>query len=149
MPVRQYSTRSRGVLCWYVLAAVIVAIASTSAIADTINYQTVKQWPIPNGGFGRVIVVDPKYRNERDMRALAKQFQLSTAKDRNAFIFVYDDSLAASRRDAAIKDALGRKEVGHHDAHFIGSYIRNINTGYHKFQIMLQGVNGTAIEINP
>ena len=29
-----------------------------------------------------------------------------------------------------------------HDDHFIGSYFRNINTGYHKVTIHLQGING-------
>ena len=28
--------------------------------ADQIPYQTVEQWKIPNGGYGRAIVIDPK-----------------------------------------------------------------------------------------
>lgn len=117
--------------------------------ADQIPYQIVEQWSIPNGGYGRVIVIDPKYRNENDMRKLAERLKRDTYQDRNAFITVFDDKVAASRRMIAIKDQLGKKELAHYDAHMIGSYARNINTGHHKFQIMLKGLNGPTIEVQP
>ena len=117
--------------------------------ADQIPYQVVEQWSIPNGGYGRVIVIDPKFRNEQDMRKLAERLKRDTHQDRNAFITVFDDKVAASRRKAAIHDQLGKKELAHYDAHMIGSYIRNINTGYHVFQIMLKGIDGPTIEVHP
>src|SRR4051812_36112004 len=76
--------------------------SSPSSPSDQITYQIAQEWSIPNGGFGRVIVVDPKYRNEKDMRTLANRLKLDTARDRNAFVFIYDDAVAASRRLAAI-----------------------------------------------
>lgn len=117
--------------------------------AAQIPYEVVEQWSIPNGGYGRVVVIDPKYKNEKDMRNLAQRLKRDTYQDRNAFITVFDDKVAASRRMAAIKDQLGKKELAHYDAHMIGNYARNINTGYHKFQIMLKGLNGPMIEVVP
>lgn len=115
--------------------------------ADQIPYQVVEQWSIPNGGYGRAIVIDTKYKNEKDMKKLAECLKRDTFQDRNAFIFIFDDKVAAANRKAAIEDRLGKKELVHYDAHMIGSYMRNINTGYHAITIMLKGVNGPAKEI--
>lgn len=116
------------------------------AAQGDIRYEVVDKWGIPNGGFGQVIAIDPKYRNEEDLRKLAECLKKNTNKDRNAFVFIYDDKLAASLRKAAVDENLEKKELAHHDSHMIGSYMRNANTGYHALTITLKGVTGEAKE---
>lgn len=68
-----------------------------------VPYQVVTEWAIPNGGFGRTVVVDSKFRNEMDLRHLAERLRLDTIHDRNAFVFIYDDKAAVPLRDAALR----------------------------------------------
>jgi len=89
-----------------------------------------------------VIVVPPAQRTEEGLLALANQLWRETKADRNAFIYIYDDHRAALLRDKAIDERLSKADMKWHDDHFIGSYFRNINTGYHKVTIHLQGING-------
>ncbi len=60
----------------------------------SISYRIVREWSIPNGGYGREVVIAPIHRNEKDMKALGDQFRQDTKNDRNAFITVYDDEIA-------------------------------------------------------
>lgn len=112
-----------------------------------IAYEVVEQRTIPNGGYIRAIVIDPKHRNEADMKKLAERLKRDTRLDRNAFVRIYDDKSAAARGNAAILDRLSKEELKHYDSHMIGSYNRNANTGYHSLTIMLEGVSGPAKEI--
>ena len=120
---------------------------SNVSVVDRIQYDVVDQWKIPNGGHGRVLVIDPKYRNEPDLAKLGRQLHSDTYQDRNAFVFIFDNRIAASNRKSAIEDSLGESERAHYDAHMIGSYIRNGNTGYHALTINLQGLDGPGKEI--
>src|SRR6266571_3714411 len=63
-------------------------------------YNVVDEWSIPNGGYGRVVVVDPAQRSEAGLIALADQLRRDTKDDRNAFVFIYDDPRAARLRKA-------------------------------------------------
>ena len=115
--------------------------------ADKILYQVVEEWPIPNGGYGRAIVISPEHRIEEDMVQLGRQLHRDTYRDRNAFIFIFDDKVAASNRKAALGEQLGKVDLDHFDAHMIGSYTRNGTTGYHTITIFLQGANGPGKQV--
>ena len=112
-----------------------------------IAYEVVQEWSIPNGGHGRVIVIDVKHRNEADLKKLAEQLKRSTAKDRKAFVFIYDDKKAAESRKAALESRLSGKELAYHDSHMIASYFRNAGTRQHALILTLQGVMGPTKEI--
>lgn len=118
-----------------------------AAAADRIPYEVVEQWNLPGGGYGRVIVVDRKYRNETDLRKLARSLRADTFQDRDAFVFIYDDKQAAAQRRAALNETLGKRDLAHHDKHMIGTYFRNATTGFHALTITLSGVDGPAKEI--
>lgn len=112
-----------------------------------VSYEVVQEWSLPNGGHGRVIVIDKKHRNEADLKKLAEQLKRSTAQDRNAFVFIYDDKKAAESRKAALDNRLSGQELVYHDTHLVGSYFKNAGTRYQALTITLQGVMGPAKEI--
>jgi hypothetical protein len=129
-------------------AAVPNAKAATGEKAvPTISYRVIEEWTIPNGGYGRIIVIEPTHRNEKDMRMLGDQLRSDTKKDRNAIIFVYDDEKAARMRKAALAERLNKKDLAHHDKHMIGDYLRNANTSFHCLKILLEGLDGPSLEV--
>lgn len=112
-----------------------------------IAYQVVEEWNIPNGGYGRVIVIDSTHRNETDLLKLADQLNNFTRQDRHAVIDIYDNEAAALMRRDAFQKNLSKKDLAFHDLHVIGFYNRNINTGYHAITITLKGIMGPAKEV--
>jgi hypothetical protein len=134
-----------------VVAAAISALPHPLVAADgttqTAAYKVVEQWTVPNGGYGRVIVIDPKLRTEAGLRAVAEKLRQDTAADRNAFVTIYDDLRAARLRKAADADKLSPAQGKLYDAHALGSYIRNGNTGAHELNMFLQGLNGPMKKI--
>jgi hypothetical protein len=112
-----------------------------------VDYTIVDQWSIPNGGWGKVIVIDSVHANERDLRALGDELRFDTQAERNALIFVYSHKRAALIRQIVLRDRASSKDLRFYDAHFVGSYTRNINTGIHEFVLTPNGLNGRQIEI--
>lgn len=108
-----------------------------------ISYQIVDRWTIPNGGEGKVVVISPDLLNETDMVALGNKLKSDTQNDRNAFISVFDNASAAALRDRVLADKATTAEQNLYDKHFVGEYDKNINTGYHEFDIYFDGVMGT------
>jgi hypothetical protein len=122
-----------------------VAPTAIPTQVKTINYEVVKSWEIPNGGFGKVIVISPQNFNEADMTLLGEKLKADTKNDRNAFIFIFDDKKAAEMRDRlpSTTNPPNETEQDYYDKHFVGDYSRNINSGYHQFTIYFDGVIGT------
>lgn len=110
-----------------------------------ISYEVVKTWEIPNGGYGKVIVISPDNFNEEDVAALGEKLKKDTKNDRNAFVYIFTDRKAAEMRDRLFDpaDKLSSKEEEFYDAHYVGDYVRNINSGYHQLTIYFDGVMGT------
>ena len=111
-------------------------------------YRVIERWSIPNGGYGRVIVVSPTYRNEADMRALGQRLRDETRADRHAVVEVYDDEGAARMRRDAFAERLDRRALAFHDQHKVAHYSKNGNTGHHQFTIQLKGVWGPWIVLD-
>lgn len=127
------------------LAAAEAAKERARKFATRIPYRIVDQWKIPNGGFGKVILIDPKHKTEKDMRALGETLKQDTTGDRNAFIFIYDNERASKMHRKSPPE--GTKEGRFFDEHSVGNYMRNINTGHHAMLILLKGVNGNVIQV--
>jgi len=156
---RVYNRTSKG--CLVVVAVMLSAAASVLFLAcrqpspakrpepetRRIPYEIVNEWPIPNGGYGRVIVVDSAQRTEAGLLALAEQLRRDTNNDRNAFVFIYDQREAACLRDAALGERLNEADMKRHDDHMIGTYFRNANTGFHAVTVAPQGVSGPMRKI--
>ncbi|MFA5819705.1 MAG: hypothetical protein WC854_10570 [Bacteroidales bacterium] len=105
-----------------------------------IEYSIYQQWTIPNGGYSKLIVIDKKYKNREDLVSLIDKIKSDTKSDRNALIWVYDDEKAASMFKNI--NSLSETDVKYYDDHFLASYTRNINSGYHQVEIMPEGLNG-------
>jgi hypothetical protein len=123
----------------------VSAAAKESESAPT--YTIVRQWTIPNGGFGKVILLSKSGPNEQELRALGEKLKRDTASDRNAWIFVYDDERAARNRDAALSEKLSVTDMKQHNRHMVASYARNANTGYHMLLINVAGLDGPSINV--
>lgn len=113
-----------------------------------VAYRVVEQWAIPNGGFGKVIVVADTAANEMGLRALGEELKFDTRDDRNAFIDIYNDARAPSMRSAALRDALSKRDERMYYRHFVATYGRNANTGYHQLTIAPDGMDGRQIEVD-
>lgn len=123
--------------------------AKTAATqTQEVLYRVVETWSLPNGGFGRAVVVDPSMRNQADLLILANQLKLDTAGDRNAFVFVFDDPIAASNRKSVLSKTLTEAEWEHIDQHYIGSYQRIPEDGLHALRLNLDGANGPVNQID-
>jgi hypothetical protein len=128
------------------------AAAPTSAPTPaTIPYRVVQTWDIfyvrPSGrrvvtGHGRVVVVDSTVRNEADLRRLGQQLHAEAPTEGTAHVEVFDDSVAASRRQQGAAEKLSPAQQRHFDRHLIGAYNRNHGNGGIDFWIY--GLNGVA-----
>lgn len=119
---------------------------SSAPTSSKIPYSVVKEWSIPNGGHGKVILIDSLQRNEEALRALGETLRQDTRSDHNAFIFVYDDSASAAMH-SKVGD-LSESDWTYYSKHNVGSYIRNGNTGYHKFEVSTGGSVRSEIIVN-
>lgn len=119
------------------------ASASQTITSPKIDYQIIQRWQIPNGGEGKVILIAKEYVNDADMTALGEKLKKDTSGDRNAVIEVFSDRQASLLRDKVFNNTATKEETGLYDKNYVGSYTRNINTGYHKFEIFFDGVMGT------
>jgi hypothetical protein len=121
--------------------------ANAPPIVHAVPYRIIEEWTVPNGGYVRIIVIDPVHRNEQDMRELGDSLRYDTKDDRNAVVFVYDDEKAARMRKDALAEQLSEQDLADHDTHMIGHYTRNINSGFHALNIVLDGIDGPSIEV--
>ncbi len=123
------------------------ATTQTNAIqAKTVSYEVIKSWEIPNGGYGKVIVISPQNFNENDMTLLGEKLKVDLKNDRNSFIFIFDDKKAAEMRDKITSTDLKNiptADQDYFDKHYIGEYSKNGNSGYHQLTIYFDGVTGT------
>jgi hypothetical protein len=116
--------------------------------ARHVDYRIVEQWSIPNGGYGKVIVIADSLTTDSGLRALGEQLKYDTRDDRNAFVTVFSDVRAAGMRQKAMDDALSKSEARFYDAHLVADYTRNANTGFHRLSLLPKGLNGPQSEIN-
>jgi hypothetical protein len=141
------ATTNRIAIC-HLLAGLFAAIAflSDGAYAQSkLSYKIVEEWAIPNGGFGRTIVVNKVNPTEAELRSLGQKLRQYTKSERNAFIFVYDDERAARSRLAAFREELTEAETRYHDRHAVAVYARNAQTGFHQFKLHPKGLDGPVV----
>jgi hypothetical protein len=112
---------------------------------DTIPFRVAQSWDIPNGGYGRIIVIDHRAVTDSGLRQVGTELLAFTRSDRNAFINVFDNATAA----AMWKDIPeGNDErAKFYDRHLVGSYGKNANTGYNEWVFYTKGLNGLAVHV--
>jgi hypothetical protein len=138
---------NRIAICHF-LAGLIVAIGFVSDAAyarSTLSYKIVEEWAIPEGGFGRTIVLKKANPTQAELRALGQKLRQYTEREGNAFIFVYDDERAARYRLAAFREELTEAQARYHDRHAVAVYAHNTNTGFHQFTLHPKGLVGPTV----
>lgn len=120
----------------------IATTVSPTPTPKEINYEILRTWDIPNGGYGKVIVISPDNVNEPDMKSLGEKLYADTKKDRNAFIFIYDDKDAGLLRDTITLDSTTEQQ-DYLFKHNVGEYTRNINSHINELTIMFDGSMGS------
>ncbi len=124
-----------------------------ASVSTRIEYKITWNHETPNGdtryGYTRYIVISPKNRNETDLKALGEQLRDETAILSFAGVFVFDSEKAAllSRQEAE-GQTLSDDEAAFADKHAVGFYIRNINTGVNRLDMMVNGAKGKTDTIN-
>ena len=116
------------------------AAYSQAEKAALVSYSITKRWSIPNGGEGKVIVIPPALANEAGMTAIANKLREDTREDRNAFVFIFDAPKAAEMRDRL--NSLTPTELEFYQRHYMGTYMRNINSGIDDMELHPTGMNG-------
>lgn len=124
----------------------IAGLAFAAPPVNAPDYKVIEQWPIPNGGFGKTVLIKAN-PGESEMRMLGDRLREDTKSDRNAFIFIYDDEQAARNRRAASASKLSDNGLRHHDRHRVGTYLRNANTGFHELDITTKGLDGPDVKV--
>jgi hypothetical protein len=100
--------------------------------------------------FTQLIVVDPKYRKQENFPELVATLENMGRQSGIVMVMVYDDMKAAKLFDMAFDEALKEKTTKKgrfHDDHRIGSYWRNVHTGYHEYQAHPAGLNGPWLHL--
>lgn len=119
----------------------VIADSNVQNAVKDIPYEVIESWEIPNGGFGKIIVISPTNANESDVIALGEKLRKETKNDRNSSIDIFSDKQAALLRKKVIGQKATEAEDKLYGTHFIASYSKNINTGYHKLEIHLTGID--------
>lgn len=84
------------------------------------------------------ISISPEDKNEQRLKELCIQLEKDYKKEISVLIHIYDNEDAA--KYAGNENRLSAEKQKLHDIHFIAEYWRSAK--YHKFTIMLDGVNG-------
>lgn len=116
------------------------------ATRTRINYKIVHSFYFTHPSGGRSVVIDPKYRNEPDLRRFGAQLQDDFRNDGQVYILVYDDERAALMRDSAVlDDRLSKEDEAFHDRHCLGIYMGRGDDA--NFTIMPEGLYGRTITV--
>ena len=125
--------------------AVTASTPAPPVLRDTVPYRVARFWEIPNGGYGRVVVISHRLVKDSALRVLAAQLVAYTRNDRNAMIDVFDNENAAAM-SAHIPE--GNDERGRfYDRHFVAQYVKNANSGVNEWTLMVKGLNGPAVHV--
>jgi len=111
-----------------------------------IAYMVVEEWKIGSAGSGAAIVIDPKRRNEKDMKAIGDALKNKYLKDERVHIYIYDNDRAAKMRTEHPENGAA---AGFYDKHLIGFYEKNSTMKLHRlsFGITAKGVQGKVTDV--
>jgi hypothetical protein len=117
-----------------------------TASTPRLNDRVVNEWALPNGGLGKVVVVEPFPRNEANARTLGRRLAQETANAPHVLIYVFDDESAAKQWIA--RDAHATPEAAQScESHYVGRYTRDGSSGTHSFSCILENSDGRVVSI--
>ena len=119
--------------------------AEAAIAPETVKYETFDQWEIPNGGNGKVIIINDSLNTIENLKKIGESLRYETRNGRNVFVVVFNNKKAAAMYHSA--STLNDKDGKFYDKHFVAVYNRNINTGYNQLNITKDGLDGKSIEV--
>lgn len=124
--------------------SIVTPIVEQSPVPTTkpIAYEVLQRWEINNGGRGMAVLIPKEFVNETDMTALGQKLKEDLKKDKNNFVMVFTDKVAAKLRDKVASGTLTKAEEEIYDNNYVGQYTKNGNSGLHTFVIYFDGVTG-------
>lgn len=109
---------------------------------DNIVYETVNGWEIPNGGYGKNIVISLDLFTKDSMPLVGKKLHSDAQYSRNAVFMVYTSKEAVLLKDKVLNDKATSKENELYDKSFVGQYFKNGNSSVEEFIIYYDGLLG-------
>lgn len=109
-----------------------------------VQFEVTHSHEIPSGGYWQNLLV-AKAPSEADLRALIEWYRLAYARDPNAHLLIFDDSVAALNQRATY-GSLTEDEQRHYDRHFLAVYTRRRDQAESAI-IWPEGSNGRSIEL--
>lgn len=85
------------------------------------------------------ILINPQFVNTNDLTALGQELHSDYKSDSFVNISIYDDIKAVNIRSKVVFDEPTQSETELYDAHYVGQYNKNQNTGYESFAILQDG----------
>lgn len=132
----------------------IISNAITDSATNKINIQQNSQPPVTQTerkipyevkrinqkvGILDYILIDSKYVNTNDLTALGQELHADYKSDSFVNISIYDDIKAVNIRNKVVYGEPTQSETALYDAHYVGQYNKNQNTGYKSFAILQDG----------
>lgn len=109
------------------------------------SYEIHRRWKIPNGGWGKTIVIPESCATDSRLEDLGKVLDHNARHDRNAFIFIFSSEKAAEMYDRVSE--LSERELEQYESEFVGSYFKNGNTGLREMRIQAEGLHGPSRKV--
>jgi len=99
------------------------------------NKKNIEYLLYKKSGLSQRVLIDPKYRNIKDLEILGEQFRKENETSSFAWISVFDDSKAADMFND--QSDWSKEQEEYYFKHFIAQYNKNINTKINEFTIFL------------
>ena len=90
---------------------------------NTVNYQIVERWELPNGGEGKRIIIPAEFQDKENLMLICDKIENDVKNDRNSFVFGFANMTSLQlEKSGSLEDNEG----------FILNFGKNANTGYHE-----------------
>jgi hypothetical protein len=102
---------------------------------EKVNNKNIEYLLYKKSGLSQRVLIDPKYRNIKDLEILGEQLRKENETSSFAWISVFDDSKAADMFND--QSDWSKEQEEYYFKHFIAQYNKNINTKINEFTILL------------
>jgi hypothetical protein len=117
-------------------------VSQTNQNIIQIAYNTYSDWSISNVLFGKIIVINEKFNNEKDLKSLGDTLNYNLKDYKEALVFIFDDANAAKLQEEMRNKPdleLDKADEAYYNKHYLGVYNKNSTTGMNEINIKISG----------